>query len=53
MIGWLQHFGPQHGLSAADLERFDELAKPNWLKAAIPTAPSWPQIHASSLGRLS
>ena len=23
---------------------FDELAKPNWLKPAIPTAPSWPQI---------
>ena len=45
VVGWLMHFGPQHGLSAADLARFDELAKPNWLKGAIPTAPSWPQIH--------
>ena len=45
VVGWLLHFGPQHGLSAADLARFDELAKPNWLKGAIPTAPSWPQIH--------
>ena len=45
VVGWLLHFGPQHGLSAADLERFDELAKPNWLKGAIPTAASWPQIH--------
>ena len=25
-------------------ERFDELAKPNWLKSAIPTPPSWPPI---------
>jgi len=45
VVGWLLHFGPKHGLSAADLARFDELAKPNWLKGAIPTAPSWPQIH--------
>ena len=45
VVGWLLHFGPQHGLNAADLTRFDELAKPNWLKGAIPTAPSWPQIH--------
>jgi hypothetical protein len=44
VIGWLEHFGAEHGLAAADLERFDELAKPNWLKPAIPTAPSWPQI---------
>ncbi len=45
VVGWLMQFGPQHGLSAADLARFDELAKANWLKGAIPTAPSWPQIH--------
>jgi hypothetical protein len=45
VVGWLVHFGPQQGLSAADLARFDELAKPNWLKGAIPTVPSWPQIH--------
>ena len=45
VVGWLLHFGPQHGLNAADLARFDELAKPNWLTGAIPTAPSWPPIH--------
>jgi hypothetical protein len=45
VVGWLMQFGPEHGLSAADLARFDELAKPNWLKGAIPTAPSWPKIH--------
>jgi len=45
VVEWLLHFGPQHGLSAVDLARFDALAKPNWLKGAIPTAPSWPQIH--------
>ena len=44
VIGWLEHFGGEHGFGRADLERFDELAKPNWLKPAIPTAPSWPQI---------
>ena len=45
VVGWLLHFGPQRGLSAADLARFDELAKPNWVNGAIPTMPSWPQIH--------
>jgi hypothetical protein len=44
VIAWLMHFGSQHGLSAADLARFDELAKTNWLEAAISTAPSWPPI---------
>ena len=51
VIDWLEHFGTEHGLHAADLERFDELAKPNWLKPAIPTAPSWPPIpEAASPG---
>ena len=45
VIEWLEHFGPEHGLSTADLERFDELAKPNWLTGAIPTPPSWPRIR--------
>lgn len=44
VIGWLEHFGPEHGLSAVDVERFDQLAEPDWLKAAIPTPPSWPAI---------
>jgi hypothetical protein len=44
VIGWLEHFGAEHGLARADLERFDELAKPNWLKPAIPVAASWPEI---------
>ncbi|MEO8969291.1 MAG: hypothetical protein ABI355_16805 [Solirubrobacteraceae bacterium] len=45
VIKWLEHFGPEHGLNAADLERFDELARPNWLKGAIPTPPTWPPIR--------
>jgi hypothetical protein len=45
VVGWLMHFGSQHGLSAVDLARFDELAKPYWLKGAIPSAPSWPQTR--------
>jgi hypothetical protein len=44
LIDWLGHFGSEHGLGPSDLERFDELAKPNWLKSAIPTPPSWPPI---------
>lgn len=44
IIDWLMHFGSEHGLNAADLERFDQLAKPNWLKPAIPCPPSWPPI---------
>ncbi len=48
VIEWLEHFGAEHGLSPADLERFDEISKPNWLKAAIPTPPSWPPIQATA-----
>jgi hypothetical protein len=44
VIGWLEHFGTVHGLGTADLERFDALAKPNWLKPAMPSPPSWPPI---------
>jgi hypothetical protein len=42
---WLEHFGPEHGLNATDLECFDQLAKPNWLKRAISTPASWPPIR--------
>lgn len=41
---WLEHFGLAHGLGVADLVRFDDLAKPNWLGPAIPTPPSWPPV---------
>jgi hypothetical protein len=44
VIDWLEHFGTEHGLGPSDLERFDQLAKPNWLKPAFPTPPSWPPI---------
>ena len=53
VVNWFMHFGTEHGLNAADLTRFDELAKSNWLKAAIPTAPSWPQINEAPVGRCS
>jgi hypothetical protein len=45
VIEWLEHFGTEHGLNPADLAGFDELARPNWLRGAIPTPPSWPPIH--------
>ncbi len=44
VIEWLEHFGSEHGYGPAELERFDELAKSDWLRPAIPTAPSWPPI---------
>jgi hypothetical protein len=44
VIEWLEHFGSEHGVGPGDLERFDELSKPNWLKAAIPAPPSWPPL---------
>ena len=44
VIEWLGHFGPEHGVSAGDLERFDRLAEPNWLSGAIPSAPGWPPV---------
>ena len=44
VIEWLVHFGTEHGLGPGDLERFEELAKPNWMNAAIPAPPSWPPL---------
>ena len=44
LIEWIEHFGTECGLSPGDLARFDQLSKPNWLKAAIPAQPSWPPL---------
>jgi hypothetical protein len=44
VVGWLEHFGADQGLGPADLERFDELCRPNWLEPAILTPPTWPPI---------
>ena len=44
VIDWLEHFGTEHGLGPGDLAQFDALSKPNWLKSAVPTAPSWPPL---------
>jgi hypothetical protein len=45
--GWLLHFGSESGLAPADLGRFDALARPNWLREAIPTAATWPRLSDS------
>lgn len=47
LLAWLLHFGSEHGLTPADLGRFDALAKPNWLRGAIPTAATWPELSDS------
>jgi len=44
VIDWLEHFGTEHGVGAGDLERFDQLAEPDWLRPAIPSLPSWPPV---------
>jgi hypothetical protein len=49
LVEWLEHFGGEHGLGVGDLERFDTLTEPNWLRAAIPAAPSWPPVPDSPL----
>ena len=48
VIDWLAHFGTEHCLPSADLERFDELSKANWLKPAIPGPPSWPPVRGAA-----
>jgi hypothetical protein len=45
LIRWLEHFGPDYGVTPADLARFDAMATPNWLTQAIPTRPSWPELN--------
>jgi hypothetical protein len=52
VIDWLAHFGPQCGLNRTDLERFDQLAKPDWHMGAIPTPASWPPVGESCPTRL-
>jgi hypothetical protein len=47
VLGWLLHFSSERGLTAADLGRFDELTRPNWLRGAIPAAATWPQLSDS------
>lgn len=44
LLPWLEHSGPEHGLSTGDLERFDALAEPNWRRSAIVAPPSWPPL---------
>ena len=44
VVEWIEHFGSDHGLSVADLAHFDRLAKPNWLRPAIPTPSTWPPL---------
>jgi hypothetical protein len=40
----LEHFRGEHGLGAGDLERFDALAEPQWVRPAIVAEPSSRQV---------
>jgi hypothetical protein len=44
VVEWLAHFGTEAGLGPGDLERFDQLAKPNWMTAAMPAPSTWPVL---------
>jgi hypothetical protein len=44
LVEWLGRFGTGDGIASNDLERFDELSAPNWLKPAVPAPPSWPPV---------
>ena len=47
VLGWLLHFDSERGLTPADLTLFDTLSRPNWLRGAIPTTATWPQLSDS------
>jgi hypothetical protein len=49
LIEWLDHFGGEYDLGRGDLERFDELAEPSWLRPAIAASLTWSPL----LGRPS
>jgi hypothetical protein len=44
VIPWLQHFGPDHGLSVKDVERFNALAGPHWDQPVARGVPAIPDI---------
>ena len=51
LLRWLEHFGREHGLGSGDLERYDALTAPNWLRPAIVAAPSWPPLPEAEQSR--
>jgi hypothetical protein len=44
VIAWLEHFGPDHGLSVEDVERFNALAGPHWDRPVARGVPAIPDI---------
>jgi len=46
LIPWIEHFGPQHGLNTKDLDRFRQLATPDWSRPVAPVPPGIPIIDA-------
>jgi hypothetical protein len=47
VIRWLEHFGPEHGLSATDIERLRSIAGPNWGRPVtdVPLSAHIPSIN--------
>jgi len=44
VIPWLENFGPDHGLSVRDVERFNALAGPHWERPVARTVPGIPDV---------
>ena len=52
VIPWLEHFGPEHGLGAKDVERLRQMAGPHWGHPVTenPFSPLIPEIDETRLG---
>lgn len=44
VIPWLENFGPDHGLSVKDVERFNALAGPHWERPVVRGVPGIPDV---------
>ena len=47
VIRWLEHFGPEHGLGATDIERLRAMAGPHWGRPVtdVPLSAHIPSIN--------
>ena len=46
VIRWLEHFGNDHGLGVADIERFNALSGPHWGRPTAPVPPGIPDLES-------
>ena len=46
VIPWLEHFGNDHGLGVADIQRLNALSGPNWGRPTAPVPPGIPDLES-------